>query len=242
MSVPQGVHIGAVGHEKLHHRDAISIERGSHEGAVAPLVHVRSVRDHPFRHGESHKTRRLPWHAAFGNPRERPIFSVTQWSTVQRRVARHHGLDANTVIGVNRLLELPDLLEGLYVSLELRQAGKPVEARDLELRIGDRCRRAGLEQILGLVLQMAEIGAVGETAWLRLRVTRHSDLLSSKCPLSAHRAERRLRRLDADRWASTLSAYRMRPLREGDPIIFAPRSAKPARVKGWTTPPSHRRR
>ena len=137
MSVPQGVHIGAVRHEKLHHRDAIVVERGSHEGSVAPLVHVRSVGDHPFRHGQSHRTRRLPRHAAFGNPRERPILTVAEWGTVQRRVARHHGLDALDVVGVDCLLELPDLLEGLDVSLELGPTRKPVETRDLELRIGE---------------------------------------------------------------------------------------------------------
>ena len=80
---------------------------------------------------------------------------------MQRRVARHHGLDAIDVVGVDSLLELPDLLEGVDVSLELRPARKPVETRDLELRIGDRCRGAGLEQVLGLVLQMAEIGRSG---------------------------------------------------------------------------------
>jgi hypothetical protein len=35
-------------------------------------------------------------------------------------------------------------------------------SRDLELRIGDRFRRAGLQQVLGLVLQMAETGTVGK--------------------------------------------------------------------------------
>jgi hypothetical protein len=95
---------------------------------------------------------------------------------VQRRVARHQGLDANDVVGVDSLLELPDLLEGVDVSLELRPARKPVETRDLKLRIGDRCGRTGLEQVLGLVLQMAEIGTVGKRAW---RIGRQSDLLSS---------------------------------------------------------------
>ena len=164
MSVPQGVHIRTVGHEKLHHRDAISVERGSHQGSVAALVHVRSVLEHPFRHGQSRRTRWFPWDAAFGNPRERPIFAVTKWSTVQRRVARHQGLDAIDVVGVDSLLELPDLLQGVDVSLELRPARKPVETRDLELRIGDRRRGASLEQVLGLVLQMAEIRAVGKRA------------------------------------------------------------------------------
>src|SRR4030095_2561551 len=116
------------------------------------------------RRGESHGTRSSPWHAAFGNPRERPIFAVAQWSTVQRRVARHHGLDANDVVGVDNLLELPDFLQGIDVSLELRPACKSVETRDLELRIGDRRRVAGLEQVLCLVLQMAKIGAVWKRA------------------------------------------------------------------------------
>src|SRR4029077_3935044 len=121
----------------------------------------------------------------FGNPRQRPVFAVTQWSAVQRRVARHQGLDTNNVVGVDSLLELPDLLERFDVSLELRPARKPVEKRDLELRIGDRFRRAGLEQILGLVLQMAEIGTVGKWALPRLWIGRHCDLLSSKRPVSA---------------------------------------------------------
>src|SRR5947207_1573589 len=82
-----------------------------------------------------------------GGPRERPILGVANWGTVQGRVARHHGLDANDVVGVDGLLELPDLREGGDVSLELRPAREPIETRDLELRIGDRRRRAGLEQI-----------------------------------------------------------------------------------------------
>src|SRR5229473_4174209 len=108
---------------------------------------------------------------------------------MQRRVARHHRFHVNDVVGVDSLLELSDLLEGLDVSLELRPARKPVETRNLELRIGDRCCRAGLKQVLGLVLQVAEIGSVGKRAWLLLWISRHSDLLSSNRPLSAHRAE-----------------------------------------------------
>ena len=93
--------------------------------------------DHPFRHRQSHRTWRLPGNAAFGNPRERPIFSVAQRSSVQRRVARHHRLDTNDVVGVDSLLELADLLEGFDVSLQFWPARKPVEARNLELCIGD---------------------------------------------------------------------------------------------------------
>src|SRR5262249_10938713 len=73
-----------------------------------------------------------------------------------------------------------------------------------------------------LVLEMAEIGVVGKATWRRLRISRQSDLLSSYRPLSAHRAERRLRRRNALRWASTLSADRVRPLRHGNRITSAP--------------------
>ena len=134
-------------------------------GPSPPWCTSDPLLDHPFRHGQSRRTRRFPRHAAFGNPRERPILAVTKRSTVQRRVARHQALDAIDVVGVDRLLELPDLLQGLDVSLELRPTRKPIETRDLELRIGDRFGRAGLQQILGLVLQMAQIGTVGKRAW-----------------------------------------------------------------------------
>src|SRR6266568_171929 len=97
------------------------IERGSHERSIAALVHVRSVHDHPFPNGDSLRAG-LPWHTAFGNPRERPIFAVTQWSPVQSRVVRHHRLDTNNVVGVDGLFELPDLFEGLDMNLELRPA------------------------------------------------------------------------------------------------------------------------
>ena len=48
--------------------------------------------------------------------------------------------------------------------LELRPAGKPVETRNLELRIGDRRRGAGFEQVFSLVFEMAKIGVVGKRA------------------------------------------------------------------------------
>jgi hypothetical protein len=97
---------------------------------------------------------------------------------MQRRVARHHGLDAHVVVGVDSLLELPDPLQGVDVSLELRPACKSVETRDPELRIGDRRRGAGLEQVLCLVLQMTEIGAVWKRAGCLWVIDRHGDLLS----------------------------------------------------------------
>ena len=169
MAVPHRVHIRTPGHEELHHRDAIPVEGGSHEGPVAALVHVRPVIEHPGRHGEPLRARCLPGHAAFGNPRERPVFAIAQRSPVQRRVAGHQGLDPIEVVGVDRLLELPDLLQRVNVGLEPRPAREAVEARDLELRVGDRRRGACLEQVLGLVLQVAEIRAVREEDVILLR-------------------------------------------------------------------------
>jgi hypothetical protein len=104
---------------------------------------------------------------------------------VQRRVARYHGLHPLDVVGVDCLLELPDLFEGLNVSLELEPTRKPIKTRDLELRIGQRCRLTGLKQIFGLVLQMTEIGTVGKKTRAPMGIRRHSDLLSSNRPVSA---------------------------------------------------------
>jgi hypothetical protein len=158
--VPQGIHIRALRHQKIHNRDTTCVQRRPHQRSVAPLVHVRPMRDHPFRHGQSNGTRGLPRHATFGNPRKRPILAVANLGSVQRRVVSHHCLDTRDVVTIDCLLELTNLVEGLDMSLKLGPTRKPVEARDLELGIGERCRRTRLKQILGLVLQMAEIGTI----------------------------------------------------------------------------------
>jgi hypothetical protein len=66
--------------------------------------------DHPRSHGESRRARWFPWDSTFGHPGERPIFTVPEWGTVERRGARHHRRDAIEVVGVDSLLELADLL------------------------------------------------------------------------------------------------------------------------------------
>ncbi len=175
--------------------------------------------DHPFRDGQSHPTRWPPRHAAFGNPGERPIFAVAKRGSVQRRVAGHHVHDTRDVVGVDCLLELPELLEGLDMSLELGPTRKSIETCDLKLGIGERCGRAGLEQILGLVFEVAQIRTVGKRAWCLVRISRHSDLLSSKRPVSAQSGRKKVAEIETERWASTLSADRMRPLTRKDPIM-----------------------
>ena len=109
--VPESVHVRTVGYQKLHHRDAIAIERSSHQRPVAALVHVRSVFDHPRGHGESHLTRWLPRNPAFRNPRERPVLAISKRCAMQLRVARHEASDALEIVGVDGLLEFPDLLQ-----------------------------------------------------------------------------------------------------------------------------------
>src|SRR5215207_5041070 len=96
----------------------------------------------------------------------------------------------------------------------------PVHARRCLLQPG---RRAPLQALIpGLRHEVAEVGTVRQRACRPGWVDRHGDLLSSKRPLSAHRAERRFARGFTERWASALSADRMRPLRET--ILIAGRS------------------
>src|SRR2546430_15574386 len=61
---------------------------------------------------------------------------------------------------------------------ELRPAGKSIETSNLELRISERPSVTRLEQILGLIFQMPEIGTVRKRRCV-LRMGRHSDLLST---------------------------------------------------------------
>src|SRR5712692_4161987 len=80
---------------------------------------------------------------------------------------------------------------GLY----LRPTRESIKARNFELCISERTSLTRLEQVLGLILQMAEIGTIGKrTRWV-LRMGRHYDLLSLHRPSSAPRAERRFAKI-----------------------------------------------
>src|SRR5262249_36548232 len=79
----------------------------------------------------------------------------------------------------------------LDVGLELGPARKAILARDLELGLGERSRLARLEQVLGLILEVPEVGTLGERARRCLGIAGHGNLLSVWRPLSAWRAERR---------------------------------------------------
>src|SRR5258708_1467355 len=111
IAVPFGVDVGAVGSEKLHHRNAMTEKRSSHQRALAALMHVRTVFDHPLRHRPPFLSRLLPRHAAFGYPSERTVFVIAKGSAMQGGVASHERFYALEVIGVDGLLELSDLLE-----------------------------------------------------------------------------------------------------------------------------------
>src|SRR5215470_2330378 len=101
---------------------------------------------------------------------------------MQLRVAAHQSRDLAEVVAVNGLLELPDFLERIDVSLELWPAGESIQTGNLKLRVGDRPGGAGFQQILGLVLEMAEIGTFGKGARRALGIGRHCSLLSSSRP------------------------------------------------------------
>jgi hypothetical protein len=111
VSVPLGIHVRTAGDEKLHHRNAIAVERGSHQRPIRALVHVRTVVDHPLRHRESRCAGRLPWNPALGDPGQRSVLAVAKWSTVQRRVSRYQAFDAREIVGIDGQLQLPDLVE-----------------------------------------------------------------------------------------------------------------------------------
>src|SRR5437016_13015897 len=84
----------------------------------------------------------------------------------------------------------------MNVGLQLGPTRKPIAFGNIELSIGERRSAARLEQILGLILQMPEIGTIGKRTRRVLGMGRHSNLLSSKRPSSAHRAERRFAKVD----------------------------------------------
>jgi hypothetical protein len=115
-----------------------------------------------------------------------------------RRTAGHEGFDLLEIVGIDGLLELPDLFEGFDVGLQLRPARESIETGNFELRIGKRISVTSFEQILGLIFQMAEIGTIGERKRRVLSMGQHSDLLSLPRPSSAHRAERRIAKFDFD--------------------------------------------
>ncbi len=147
-------------YKQFHHGDAMAEKRSAHQRPVAALMHVRSVIDHPLRNGQSLHTRRLPGNAAFRDPGERAVFVIAKRSAMQSRIAGHKGFHALEVVGIDGALELSDLFERIDVSLQLRPAGKSIETGNLELRISERPSVTRLEQILGLIFQMPEIGTV----------------------------------------------------------------------------------
>src|SRR5262249_60256811 len=108
---------------------------------------------------------------------------------------RHQVAHAREIVCVYCLLQFANLTKRLDKSLQLRPTRKSIEASDLELCSGDRLGIARLHQILRLVLEMTKIGTIGKTTQRVGRIGGHNDLLSSKRPLSAQRAARRLAKL-----------------------------------------------
>src|SRR5262249_16006386 len=161
-----------------HHGNAQVGERCTHERAVAALMHVRAVLEHPPRHRESCITGGLAWDTAFGNPSQRPILAVTERGAMQLRVASHQLLDPLVIVAVSGLVEVPDGLERLDMGFELAPARKAVQPGNLKLCVGKRRGLACSEQILGLILEMPQVGMLGKSARRSLRSTGHGSLLS----------------------------------------------------------------
>ena len=93
---------------------------------------------------------------------------------MKSRVASHEVFDAIEIVGVNGLLQLANFLEGIDVGFEFRPAGEAEETSDLDLGIGKRFCATGLEKILGLIFQVAEIRTFGKRARLVGRIGRHA--------------------------------------------------------------------
>ena len=107
------------------------------------------------------------------------------------------------VFGSDRFAELAGRFECFDVTLELGPTGKSIVAGKLELGGGQGGCGAGAHEVLGVVAEMAEIGAIGKL---------HGEIPSS-CPVSACSGEGVSHKTKLGGWASTLSADRMRPSR-----------------------------
>src|SRR5690348_4863153 len=131
---------------------------------------------------------------------------------MQCRIAPHQSFDSLQVVRVYRQFELSNLRKRIDVRLQFRPTRKAVSPSDLELRGSERFSLARLEQILCLSLQMPEI----RFFWKR---TRHVLGTVGHGAASFHRSARRphIRLKEGSRfamnfrWASALSADRMRP-------------------------------
>src|SRR5262249_10457417 len=126
-------------------------------------------------------------------------------------ITGHQGFDAVEVVGVYCMLKLPDLFERLNMRFKLGPTGKAVQTRNLELSFGNRAGIADLEQVFGLQLEMAEIGTVRKRTWTSEDSAGTATSFRCYRPRSASRAERRLAKIFISRWASALSADRLRP-------------------------------
>ena len=78
-------------------------------------------------------------------------------------------------------LSCPAVCSDSTWALSLGQLAKPYCAGDLELGFGERRRLAGLEQILRLILEMPQVGVLGERA-RRSGIAGHGNLLSRVVP------------------------------------------------------------
>ena len=74
LAVPPRIHVAAVGHQQPQHGNAVAVECRAHQRPVAPWC-TSDPFDHPLRHRQSRRSRRLPRYPAFGHPGERPVLA-----------------------------------------------------------------------------------------------------------------------------------------------------------------------
>lgn len=144
VAVPSCVHVRAVGHEQFHHRNSLAIECGAHQGCIASLIDVRSILDHPSRDGQTGPVRWYSRHSALGDPRERSLLGIAQWSLMQRRISRHHGLDKGKIVTVDRIFKLSSFFQRVHVCFEFRPTGEAILTSHLKLSMGERSSVARL--------------------------------------------------------------------------------------------------
>ena len=182
----QSVDVGAVADEEVHHRDTSFMSR-AHQRRAAALMDVGALVDQPLRDG---KARWTGGGRGRGTRRPRRGDSLAQ-AAVETGVRVQEGFDAIEIVGGDGRLELADLFERLNLLLQLGPACEAVLPGNLKLGVGKRRRLARSEQVLGLILEMPQVGMLGKLVRRSLWSARHGNLLSVWRPVSAVRAERR---------------------------------------------------
>ena len=213
MAIPVGIDVRAVGHQQLHHRNAVPHQRRAHQRPIAALVHVGAVVDHPLRHGQAGCARAAPTECGTPPPR-----------SAGRSCHSRAGHGAATGLRVIMRLTVSKSLASMACfrrpvscsdSTWLAKpgpTGKPVLPRDPEQRIGVRAVLSRNEPVLWP-------GPSGGGDWDDSGSGRGGDSLGTAASfrvlpgVRSFRAERRCTDWRVKAGLGALSADRLRPSR-----------------------------